>query len=72
MVRDDLLMTGDTSFAKAHFDALVPNALGQPGTDWPIDPNTGLVNSSNVSLRPFYLPYEDVLYQVPVCTHMVY
>ena len=72
MVRDDLLMTGDTSFAKEHFDALVPNALGQPGTDWPIDPNTGLVNSSNVSLRPFYLPYGDVLYQVPVCTHMVY
>ena len=32
MVRDDLLMTGDTSFAAKHFDALIDNALGVAGT----------------------------------------
>jgi hypothetical protein len=32
MVRDDLLMTGDTSFAAKHFDELVTNALGSTGT----------------------------------------
>lgn len=48
MVRDDMLMTGDLSFARQHFDALVPNALGVAGTPWPLDPATGLVNSSDV------------------------
>jgi hypothetical protein len=32
MVRDDLLMTGDTSFAAKHFNSLIPNALGAAGT----------------------------------------
>jgi hypothetical protein len=32
MVRDDLLMTGDTSFAAKYFDALIDNALGVAGT----------------------------------------
>ena len=48
MVRDDLLMTGDTSFAAKHFDELVANALGVAGTPWPIDPANGLVNTSDV------------------------
>ena len=42
------LMTGDLSFAREHFDALVPNALGVAGTPWPLDPSTGLINSSDV------------------------
>ena len=41
MVRDDLLMTGDTSFAAKHFDQLVSNALGAVGTPWPVDPDNG-------------------------------
>ena len=48
MVRDDLLMTGDTSFAAEHFDQLVANALGLAGTPWPIDPTNGLINTSDV------------------------
>lgn len=48
MVRDDLLMTGDTSFAAQHFDQLVFNALGAVGTPWPIDPANGLINTSDV------------------------
>lgn len=48
MVRDDLLMTGDLSFAREHFDELVANALGFPNTPWPTDPKTGLINTSDV------------------------
>lgn len=42
------LMTGDLSFAREHFDDLVPNALGAPDTPWPLDPSNGLINTSNV------------------------
>ena len=48
MVHDDALMTGDLSFAREHFDNLVANALGVAGTPWPLDPATGLVNTSDV------------------------
>ena len=48
MVHDDALMTGDLSFAREHFDDLVANALGVAGTPWPLDPATGLVNTSDV------------------------
>jgi hypothetical protein len=48
MVRDDMLMTGDTSFAAKHFDQLVGNALGAAGSPWPVDPANGLINTSDV------------------------
>ena len=41
-------MTGDLSFAREHFDALVPNALGMADTPWPLDPSNGLINTSDV------------------------
>ena len=43
MVRDDALHTGDLSFARQHFDALVPAALAHL-----IDPQWGLVKTADV------------------------
>ena len=56
MVRDDLLMTGDTSFAVKHFDQLVSNALGAVGTPWPVDPTNGRECNTAVSCL---LPYRS-------------
>ena len=53
MVRDDLLMTGDTSFAAKHFDALVTNALGATGT--PVSDSCLAESDCSAFIRPFML-----------------